>query len=109
MQSFHKPKPPDWEQIAARYAKTQWGLAYIFFTGTWAVKGSFLAFYDSLTRRLPFYRRAWWAIVVLTILTYIGSLFAYGFLDGLKFETSLRNEAIIYQFSADFTTDVLSK
>ena len=46
---------------------------------------------------------------MLTILTYIGSLFAYGFLDGLKFETDLRNEAIIYQFSADFTTDVLSK
>ena len=73
------------------------------------MKGSFLAFYDSLTQRLPFYRRAWWAIIVLTILTYIGSLFAYGFLDGLKFETSLRNEAIIYQFTADCTTDILSK
>ena len=108
VQINHHAKPPDYEEISASFAKYQWAEAYLFFTGIWAVKGSFLAFYDGLTRRLPKYRRAWWATIVLTILTYIGSLFAYAFLDGLHFKSNLKNEAIKYQFSADLSTDVFS-
>ena len=104
----HEEKPANFEEISASYAKYQWAIAYLFFTGIWAVKGSFLAYYDGLTRRLPNFRRAWWATIVVTILTYIGCLLAYAFLDGLRFKQNLRNEAINYQFSADFTTDVLS-
>ena len=103
------PKPADFDHISASFAQYQWADAYLFFTALWAIKGSFLAYYDGLTQRLPFYRKAWWAIIVLTILTYIGSLFAYAFLDGLHIRVSLKNEAINYQFSADLTTDVLSK
>ncbi|KAL2050101.1 hypothetical protein ABVK25_009604 [Lepraria finkii] len=107
VQINHASKPHDYEKIADSYAKYQWADAYLFFTGIWAVKGSFLAFYDGLTNRLTYYRRAWWATIVITILTYIGCLFAYAFLAGPKFKTSLKNEAIKYQFSADVSTDVL--
>ena len=104
-----KAKPPsNFKELADSYAKYQWAGAYLFFTGIWAVKGSFLAFYDDLTSRLPLYRRAWWVTVVITIFTYIGSLFAYAFLDGINITTTSRNRAILYQFSADLVTDLLS-
>ena len=102
------PKPPDFQAVRVNVAKYYWIEAYLFFTGIWAVKGSFLAYYDSLTQRLPWYRRAWWVTTAITILTYIGSLLAYGFLNGLQFKTNPKNRAINYQFSADFVTDVLS-
>lgn len=108
VQIHHAPKPPDYEKQAESYAKYQWAVAYLFFTGIWAVKGSFLAFYEGLTRRLTIYRRAWSVIVAITISTYIGSLFAYAFLDGMRFKTNLKNEAIKYQFSADLVTDIFS-
>ena len=109
VQKDHKKPPPGFAKTTITFAHYQWAVAYLYFTGIWAVKGSFLAFYDKLTRRLNWFRRAWWAAIVITILTYIGSLLAYGFLDGDRFETSLKNEAIKYQFSADLTTDVISR
>ena len=105
---FHTPKPPHYQAVADSYAKYQWVDAYLFFTSIWAVKGSFLAYYDDPTKRLTIFRRFWWAAIVFTILTYIGSLFAYAFLDGFQFRESLRNEAIKYQFAADLSTDVIS-
>ncbi|KAI4161994.1 MAG: hypothetical protein LQ342_004442 [Letrouitia transgressa] len=103
----HRQKPPDFERITKLYAHYQWAIAYLFFTGIWAVKGSFLAFYDQLTQRLPRARRAWWIAIIITVLTYIGSLFAYAFLNGNQFKQSLRNKGINYQFAADMTTDVI--
>ena len=108
VQFFHLTKPPHYQATAASFAKYQWAVAYLFFTGIWAVKGSFLAYYDDLTKRLTHFRRAWWATIVFTILTYIGSLFAYAFLDGVQSKTKFKNEAIKYQFAADLSTDVLS-
>ncbi|KAI4167221.1 MAG: hypothetical protein LQ343_007381 [Gyalolechia ehrenbergii] len=105
----HRPKPADFGEASNRFAQYQWAIAYFFFTGIWAVKGSFLAFYEKMTQRLPHFRRAWQVGVVITFLTYVGSLFAYAFLNGLKFEKSLRNKAINYQFAADFSTDVISE
>ena len=108
VQFDHLPKPSNYQQVTDTYAKYQWANAYLFFTVIWAVKGSFLAYYDDLTKRLTPFRRAWWATIVFTILTYIGSLFAYAFLDGLHIKTNLKNEAIKYQFAADLSTDVFS-
>ena len=108
VQIDHLPKPSHYQEAADSYAKYQWANAYLFFTGIWAVKGSFLAYYDDITKRLTPFRRAWWATIAFTILTYIGSLFAYAFLDGVHIKTNLKNEAIKYQFSADLTTDVFS-
>ena len=108
VQKDHKKPPLGFAKTTATFAHYQWAVAYLYFTGIWAVKGSFLAFYDRLTQRLTWFRRAWWAAIAITILTYIGSLLAYGFLDGDRFETSLKNEAIKYQFSADLATDVIS-
>ena len=108
VQVDHISKPPNYEAIADSYAKYQWADAYLFFTGIWAVKGSFLAYYDDLTKRLTPFRRAWWLAIGFTILTYIGSLVAYGFLNGIKLKTNLKNEGIKYQFAADLSTDVFS-
>ena len=72
------------------------------------MKGSFLAYYDDLTKRLTNFRRAWWATIVFTVLAYIGSLFAYAFLDGAQTKTNFKNEAIKYQFAADLSTDIFS-
>ena len=108
VQIYHHPKAADYQAVADSYAKYQWADAYLFFTGIWAVKGSFLAYYDDLTKRLTTFRRIWWATIIFTILTYVGSLFAYAFLDGVHFKKNLRNEAIKYQFSADLSTDVFS-
>lgn len=108
VQLEHLPKPSHYQEVADRYTKYQWANAYLFFTGIWAVKGSFLAYYDDLTKRLTPLPRAWWVAIGFTILTYIGSLFAYAFLDGVHVKKNLQNEAMKYQFSADLTTDVFS-
>lgn len=103
---YHVSKPFHYQEIVNSYVKYQWAGAYLFFTGLWAVKGSFLAYYDDLTKRLTIFRRAWWVTIGFTILTYVGCLFAYAFLDGNNFKTKLKNEAIKYQFAADLSTDV---
>lgn len=105
----HAPAPANFKDVEDSLDKYQWAVAYLFFTGLWAIKCSFLAFYDDLTKRLKLYRRAWWIIIGYTILTYIGSLFAYAFLLGTNATGFSKNEAIKYQFSAELTTDILSK
>ncbi|KAL6715218.1 hypothetical protein ACLMJK_007482 [Lecanora helva] len=105
----HHPKPAHYDDISLSFAQAHWADAYLFIVGIWAVKGSFLAYYDGLTQRLTYHRRAWWAVIALTIATCIGNLFAYAFLDGLHFGKDLKNEALKYQFSVDLTTDVLSR
>lgn len=104
---FHAKPPLHFEDLTRQFAKYQWAGAYLFFTSIWSVKGSFLAFYDDMTKRLPPYRRYWWVAIVITVLTYIGSLLAYAFLDGVRFTNNSKNEAIKYQFSADLITDLL--
>ena len=101
--------PPNFEAITSDCAGCQWAVAYLFFTAIWAMKGAFLAFYDGLTQRLPAYRRAWWFAIVFTIVTYIGALFAYAFLIGLKVQKGFHNRAINYGFSVDLVTDVFSE
>ena len=103
----HFPKPSDYQAVEDSYVKYQWAGAYLYFTGIWAVKGSFLVYYDDLTKRLVPFRRAWWLAIGFTILTYIGSLFVYAFL-AVPSSSRSRNEAIRYQFAADLTTDIFS-
>ena len=104
----HVRPPPNHGHLTTSFTRSQWAVAYCFFTGIWAVKAAFLAFYDNLTKRLRNYRRAWWTVIAFTVATYIGSLFAYAFLDGMRFRHSSQNEAVKYQFSADLTTDIMS-
>ena len=108
VQINHSPKPFNYQAVGDSFAMYQWAVAYLYFTGIWAVKGSFLVYYDDLTKRLVAFRRAWWIAIGITILTYIGSLFAYAFLDATNFRTNLKNEAIKYQFAADLSTDIFS-
>ena len=109
VQAHKTPRPPHFDDLATSFSRYQWADAYLFFTAVWAIKGSFLAYYDGLTQRLTYYRRAWWAVIALTVLTYIGTLFAYAFLNGIHIKTARRNESIKYQFSVDVTTDILSE
>ncbi len=109
VQKDHQKPPPGFQKKTLTFAHVQWAVAYLYFTAIWAVKGSFLTFYDKLTQRLKWFRRAWWATIVITVLSYVGSLIAYAFLNGISYATSTKNEAIRYQFSVDLATDIFSK
>ncbi len=41
-------------------------------TQLWLVKASFLAFFYTLFYGLPQYRKAWWVVVIFTVLAYLG-------------------------------------
>lgn len=70
-------KPKDFEHETKKFDDLQWAISNIFFSGLWSVKGSFLAFYKELTEGLPAHRRAWWFIVVVTVLTYVGAIVGF--------------------------------
>lgn len=70
-------KPGDFKHETTRFDDLQWAISNIFFSGLWSVKGSFLAFYKELTEGLTAHRLAWWFIVVVTVLTYIGSIVGF--------------------------------
>ena len=108
VQIDHHRKPPDFRKKQLLYAHYQWAIAYFFFTGVWAIKASFLAFYNPLTRRLPLMRRAWYAATGFTALTYVGVLVASGLLNGNHFSASLKNKGINVHFACDLSTDVVS-
>ena len=56
------------------YLKLQFALTYLYWSCLWAVKACFLSFYHRLTKNLQYCRQAWWAIVVITLLSYIGAI-----------------------------------
>lgn len=130
----HHGKPPNYKEASSNYADEEWANAYLFFSCLWSVKASFLAFYGNLTKGLKAYRIAWWALIGLCILTYIGCLISYPFLNitgnttGKMFSTASidcqrsqadriylertklnRSYSITYEFSVDVVTDILSK
>lgn len=108
--TLHHPRPHEYQEIANTYTRAQWGEAYVFFVGIWAIKASFLALYFDLTHNLRPFRIAWFIIVVVTLLTFIGNFLAYYLLTMRKtIDISFQNKAINYEFATDFVTDVLSK
>ena len=65
---------PDFLENATFYLKMQFALTYLYWSCLWAVKACFLAFYHRLTKNLKYCRQAWWTIVVITLLSYIGAM-----------------------------------
>ena len=65
---------PGFLKNATFYLKMQFALTYLYWSCLWAVKACFLAFYHRLTKNLKYCRQAWWTIVVITLLSYIGAM-----------------------------------
>lgn len=62
---------------ATSYLKLQFALTYLYWSCLWAVKACFLSFYHRLTKNLRYCRQAWWATVIITLLSYIGAIITY--------------------------------
>lgn len=62
---------------ASLYLKCQFASTVLFWACLWSVKASFLAFFHRLTEHLAWPRRAWWAIVAVTMLAFITSVITY--------------------------------
>ncbi|KAI9817002.1 MAG: hypothetical protein M1826_001698 [Phylliscum demangeonii] len=71
------PPPPDLQQVITTYLKVQFALTLLFWTGLWAVKFSFLAFFYKLGQGLRAQRIAWMLVVVFTALAFVGCLISY--------------------------------
>jgi hypothetical protein len=59
------------------YLKAQFASTVLFWSCLWAVKGTFLAFFRRLTNQTKWPRIAWWVVVAITVLAYIGSVITY--------------------------------
>lgn len=103
-----------------RFMKYEFTIIGFFWTILWCVKASFLAFFYTLFEGLPKYRRAWWGIVVLTFLTYVGcwvasvsnchppsNYFTLGACNKPE-DQAATSIIIIYSTVADITIDLLS-
>ena len=64
-------------EMVFEFLKFQFAETFIFWTCLWAVKASFLAFFKRLTTNVRFHYAAWWVIVVITALAYIGCVITY--------------------------------
>jgi hypothetical protein len=60
-----------------QFLKFQFAETMIFWTCLWSVKASFLAFFKRLTTNVRGHLVAWWIIVVITALAYIGCAITY--------------------------------
>jgi hypothetical protein len=59
------------------YLKCQFVSTMLFWSSLWMVKASFLAFFWRLTHQLHAVRNVWWAVAVVTALSYIGCVITY--------------------------------
>ncbi|KIW06247.1 uncharacterized protein PV09_02720 [Verruconis gallopava] len=59
------------------FLKYQFAETMIYWTCLWAVKGSFLAFFRRLATNVRGHLIAWWIIVIITALAYIGCVITY--------------------------------
>lgn len=73
----HEPVTAGFTQRGASYLKYQFASTLLFWTCLWTVKASFLTFFGSLTKNLGWQRRGWWAVTMITALSYVGSIITY--------------------------------
>ena len=59
------------------YIKLQFAATMLFWTCLWLVKASFLSFFKRLTTNVRGHQIAWWVIVVIVTLSYIGAAITY--------------------------------
>lgn len=70
------------------FLKIQFAIIILFWTTIWSLKASFLAFYRGLfdSRIQPWTMRAWWVVVVLCAVSYLGCWITQ-FLSCVPFQT----------------------
>lgn len=94
---------------------------FFFWLTLWAVKWSLLFMFKRLTKGLPVYNMVWWAILVFSVLTFLGccisnftscsSMHAW-FTAGLcttPRDARAKNISLWFSLAADLSTDLLSK
>lgn len=54
-----------------RYMKGEMSILIIFYFGLWAIKLNFLVFFYRLGSQVAYYRKAWWAVTIFTMATFI--------------------------------------
>ncbi|KAK0251910.1 hypothetical protein LTR91_006460 [Friedmanniomyces endolithicus] len=59
------------------YLKCQLASTILFWSCLWSVKASFLAFFRQLSEGLLWPRRAWWAVTIVTLMSFLGSIVTY--------------------------------
>ncbi|KAK0258033.1 hypothetical protein LTR91_005757 [Friedmanniomyces endolithicus] len=59
------------------YLKCQLASTILFWSCLWSVKASFLAFFRQLSEGLRWPRRAWWAVTIITTMSFMGSVVTY--------------------------------
>ena len=72
-----KTPSADFLENSSFYLKLQFTNTILFWSVLWAVKGCFLAFFRKLTTQTKYPRMAWWVVVTITLLAYIGSIITY--------------------------------
>jgi hypothetical protein len=79
MGSSHKRQAPTLDVFATLtfFLKMQFSQTFLYWACLWAVKASFLAFFKRLTTNLKGHIIAWWIIVAITVLGYVGSVVSY--------------------------------
>jgi hypothetical protein len=77
MGSKREAPPFDAFKSLTFFLKMQFAQTFIYWTCLWAVKASFLAFFKRLTTNLKGHIIAWWIIVAITALGYVGSVISY--------------------------------
>ena len=67
-------EPADnFELRSSEFLKLQFAIIILFWSNIWAVKASFLAFYNPLFKNVNGYQtRAWWLVAILCGLAYFG-------------------------------------
>jgi len=70
----HKAPAADFVHKTTEFLYLEFVLIILFWSNIWAVKSAFLAFYCGLFANVHgWQRKAWWSVVVLCLLSYIGN------------------------------------
>lgn len=71
------PPPPNIGELSITFMKMQFAVTLLFWTGIWAVKFAFLAFFYQLGRGLRAQSILWKSVLVFSIMAYFGCLISY--------------------------------
>jgi hypothetical protein len=103
---------------ATLYLRCQFASTMLFYTCLWAVKASFLVFFHRLTSHTKWPQRAWYAVAIITGLSYCGTIITYprGGAEHLDFQgacgtprdTQMALISLRYSTAVDVLTDLLS-
>ncbi|KAK3673911.1 hypothetical protein LTR78_006113 [Recurvomyces mirabilis] len=68
---------PEFMTRSTFYLKCQFASTVLFWSCLWTVKACFLAFFYQLSNQTLWPRRFWWAVAVITAISYVGCVITY--------------------------------